>query len=110
LSPDNPRVGDLSASIPPNTFIRALEGKQLVDLPVSSLKLSTISTALPHIMSTAPAAGSPYFSKQFIEGVYIPSGLLVFGCAITKKEWLPYAIALALVLGGYKIYSSRKIS
>ncbi|PSN72185.1 NADH-cytochrome b5 reductase 1 [Corynespora cassiicola Philippines] len=48
---------------------------------------------------------------QFVHGVYIPSGLLIFGMAIVKKEWLPYAVALAAILGGYKIFTagSRKV-
>lgn len=55
-------------------------------------------------MSKAPAASSPYLSQSYINGVYIPSGLLVVGCLIVKREWLPYAIALALALGGYKVF------
>lgn len=54
-------------------------------------------------MSATP---SPLLSKQYIDGVYIPSGLLVIGCLIVKREWVPYAIALALGLGGYKVVSS----
>ncbi|KAF4619002.1 hypothetical protein G7Y89_g14844 [Cudoniella acicularis] len=48
-----------------------------------------------------------YFSKKYIDGVYIPSGLLVVGCLIVKREWVPYAIALALALGGYKVWASQ---
>lgn len=51
---------------------------------------------------------SPFLSKEYINGVYIPSGLLVVGCLIVKKEWLPFAIAIALALGGWKVYNSRK--
>lgn len=49
---------------------------------------------------------SEYLSKEFVNGVYIPSGLLIAGVAITKVEWLPFAILIALVLGGFKIYTS----
>ncbi|KAE8454185.1 NADH-cytochrome b5 reductase [Mollisiaceae sp. DMI_Dod_QoI] len=49
---------------------------------------------------------SPFLSKEYINGVYIPSGLLIVGCLIVKQEWLPYAVVLALALGGFKIYSS----
>jgi hypothetical protein len=56
-------------------------------------------------MSGTPAASNPYFSKSYVDGVYIPSGLLVLGCLIVKREWLPYAIALSLALGGWKVYS-----
>ncbi len=45
-------------------------------------------------------------SSQFINGVYIPSALLIVGVGIAKTEWLPYAIAISLVLGGWKIYSA----
>ena len=61
-------------------------------------------------MSAGPAAENPFLSKQYINGVYIPSALIVVGTLIVKQEFLPYAIALALVLGGYKIYSTRKFS
>ncbi|OCK79236.1 ferredoxin reductase-like protein [Lepidopterella palustris CBS 459.81] len=50
-------------------------------------------------------------SPQYINGVYIPAGLLIVGCAIVKSEWLPYAVALAVALSGWKVYSNtpRKI-
>ncbi|KAF2113942.1 NADH-cytochrome b5 reductase 1 [Lophiotrema nucula] len=50
-------------------------------------------------------------APQYVHGVYIPSALLIVGIAIIKKEWLPYAVAVAAVLGGWKVYSSgsRKI-
>ncbi|KAF7879801.1 uncharacterized protein EAF02_007971 [Botrytis sinoallii] len=57
-------------------------------------------------MSTAPA--NKFLSKAYIDGIYIPSGLLIFGCFIVKKDWLPFAVALAAVLGGYKIWSSQE--
>ncbi|KAL6716787.1 NADH-cytochrome b5 reductase [Lecanora helva] len=45
-------------------------------------------------------------SPQFINGVYIPSALLTVGVAIAKTEWLPFAIAISLLLGGWKVYST----
>lgn len=48
-------------------------------------------------------------APQYVHGVYIPSALLIVGTAIVKKEWLPYAVALAAILGGWKVYSNRKI-
>ena len=45
-------------------------------------------------------------SPQFINGVYIPSGLLILGVGIVKFEWLPFAIAVSLVLGAWKIYGA----
>ncbi|KAH8588927.1 hypothetical protein B0O99DRAFT_343028 [Bisporella sp. PMI_857] len=48
-----------------------------------------------------------FLSKKYIDGVYIPSSLLVVGCLIVKREWTPFAALLAFVLGGYKIWSSQ---
>lgn len=45
-------------------------------------------------------------SKQYINGVYIPSILLIVGVAIIKKEWVPYAVLLASLAGGYKIFAT----
>jgi cytochrome-b5 reductase len=59
-------------------------------------------------MSTASAKQNRFLSSEYINGVYIPSGLLVFGCLIVKKEWVPFAVALAALLGGFKIWSSRQ--
>ena len=48
-------------------------------------------------------------SARLINGVYIPSALLLVGVFIVKKEWLPYATALAAILGGLKIYNSGTV-
>lgn len=48
------------------------------------------------------------FSPQYITSVYIPSALLLVGVAIAKKEYLPFAVIIAVLLGGYKFYSTRK--
>ena len=45
-------------------------------------------------------------SPQFINSVYIPSGLLIVGVGIVKVEWLPFAIAVSLLLGAWKIYTA----
>ena len=47
-------------------------------------------------------------SKQYVDGIYIPAGLLVFGTFIVKREWLPYAVALALALGAFKFIRTRE--
>ena len=47
-------------------------------------------------------------SPQFINGVYIPSALLLVGCAIVKIDLLPFAIAVVLGLGGWKIYAASE--
>jgi hypothetical protein len=44
-------------------------------------------------------------SKENINGVYIPSALLLVGVAIVKLEWLPYAVIFAAVVGGYKVFA-----
>ncbi|KAF2743369.1 ferredoxin reductase-like protein [Sporormia fimetaria CBS 119925] len=51
------------------------------------------------------------FAPQYVHGVYIPSALLIVGVAIIKRDWVPYAVALAAVLGGWKVFSntSRKV-
>jgi cytochrome-b5 reductase len=43
-------------------------------------------------------------SHQYVNGIYIPAGLLIVGVAIIKKDWLPYAVALAAALGGWKAF------
>lgn len=48
-----------------------------------------------------------WLSPQYINGVYIPSALLLVGTAIVKIEWLPFAAVLALALGGWKVYTNR---
>ncbi|CAO2652143.1 Nn.00g004260.m01.CDS01 [Neocucurbitaria sp. VM-36] len=51
------------------------------------------------------------FSPQYVNGIYIPSALLLIGVAIIKRDLLPYAIAFAALVGGWKFYSSgtRKV-
>ena len=44
-------------------------------------------------------------NKEFINGVVIPSVLVLVGTAIVKKEWLPFAVALVGLLGAYKVFS-----
>ena len=50
---------------------------------------------------------SSALSPQLVNGVYIPSALLLVGTFIVKKEWLPYAVALAALLGGLKIFATQ---
>jgi cytochrome-b5 reductase len=44
-------------------------------------------------------------SSENINGVYIPSALLIFGTFIVKKEFVPYAVALAAILAGLKLFT-----
>jgi cytochrome-b5 reductase len=55
-------------------------------------------------MSASPSGP---LATQYVQGVYIPSALLIFGTFIIKKEWLPYAVALAAVLGSYKVWVNQ---
>jgi hypothetical protein len=48
------------------------------------------------------------FAKKYVDGIYIPSALLVVGCVIVKREWAPYAVVVALLLSGYKLWSSSE--
>ncbi|KDN68478.1 putative oxidoreductase FAD-binding domain-containing protein [Colletotrichum sublineola] len=46
-------------------------------------------------------------SRKYFDNVYIPAGLIILGCAITKSEWVPYAVLLSLALGVYKFNSMQ---
>ncbi|MCJ1223369.1 NADH-cytochrome b5 reductase [Toensbergia leucococca] len=48
-----------------------------------------------------------FLSQQYINGVYIPSGLLLVGVGIVKREWLPYAVVVAVLLGAWKVYNNQ---
>lgn len=53
-------------------------------------------------------AKEPLTSKKYVDGIYIPAGLLLLGTAITKRDWLPYAVVLTLALGVLKFIRTRK--
>lgn len=54
---------------------------------------------------------SSLLSRTYVDSVYIPSGLIVVGCLIVKREWVPYAVVLAALLSGYKLMSGiRKLT
>ncbi|KAI1467153.1 ferredoxin reductase-like protein [Daldinia caldariorum] len=48
----------------------------------------------------------PLSSKAYIDGIYIPAGLLVLGTFIVKKEWTPAAALVAIALGFLKYFRS----
>lgn len=54
------------------------------------------------------ATKEPLTSKKYVDGIYIPAGLIVLGTAIVKREWLPYAVVLAIALGAIKFLRTRK--
>lgn len=47
------------------------------------------------------------FSSKMINGIYIPAGLLVFGTIIVKKEWAPWAVLVAVLLGSLKAWNIK---
>ncbi|KAK4231557.1 hypothetical protein QBC38DRAFT_466054 [Podospora fimiseda] len=54
--------------------------------------------------TTAKMADTSLLDRKYFDGIYIPAGLIVFGTAILKSPWLPYAVALAVLLGSLKFY------
>lgn len=56
------------------------------------------------------ATKEPLTSKKYVDGIYIPAGLIVLGTAICKREWLPYAFVLAIALGAIKFLRTRKLT
>lgn len=56
------------------------------------------------------ATKEPLTSKKYIDGIYIPAALLVVGVALTKREWLPYAVVLALALSAIKFSRTRELT
>ncbi|RYC60057.1 hypothetical protein CHU98_g6140 [Xylaria longipes] len=52
-------------------------------------------------------ADAPLTAKKYVDGIYIPAGLIVFGTFIVKKEWTPYAALLAVLLSVWKFTSSQ---
>lgn len=59
-------------------------------------------------ISLAMATKEPLSSKKYVDGIYIPAGLLVVGVAIVKREWLPYAVLVTLALSAIKFFRSRE--
>lgn len=54
------------------------------------------------------ATKEPLSSKKYVDGIYIPAGLLVVGVAIVKREWLPYAVLVTIALSAIKFWRSRE--
>ncbi|KAI0194184.1 hypothetical protein F4808DRAFT_353138 [Astrocystis sublimbata] len=46
-------------------------------------------------------------AKKYIDGIYIPAGLIVFGTFIVKRDWTPYAALVAILLGVWKFTQSQ---
>ena len=79
-----------------NSRIRPLKVK-LFDLFLTSFEFFSTLT-ISRIMSGL-------LSSQLINGIYIPSALLIAGVGIAKAEWLPYAVAISLLLGGLRVFT-----
>lgn len=47
-------------------------------------------------------------SRRYFDRIYAPGALLVVGTLIVKREWAPYSLLLALVLGAYNVLSMRE--
>jgi len=58
--------------------------------------------------AAAAAQDSSWLARHYIDYVYIPGALLVVGTLIVKREWAPYSILLALVLGAYNFWNFRE--
>ena len=99
-------IGDLNGSgrISTSTF---LYGSCLDDGQYHLRTITPNSTAMSSMRKQPQSRPLPVLAPQYINGVYIPALLLVVGTAIVRLQWLPYAAALATVLGGWKIYSNR---
>lgn len=55
-----------------------------------------------------PKVDNSLLSRHYIDYVYAPAALLIFGTLVVKKEWAPYATLLALVFGAYNFYNFRE--
>ena len=58
-------------------------------------------------MADGGISSSRALFSQNVNGVYIPSALIIIGLAIVKKDWLPYALIVVSLLGGYKVFNNR---
>lgn len=55
-----------------------------------------------------PGTDSGFWSRQYVNFIYVPGALLLVGTAIINKQWIPYAAALAGVLGAWQYFDMRK--
>ncbi|KAI9891717.1 MAG: NADH-cytochrome b5 reductase [Vezdaea aestivalis] len=42
-------------------------------------------------------------ASRYVHGIYIPSALLLLGTSLINYRWLPYAVGIAALLGGFKV-------
>ncbi|KAH7329194.1 nitrate reductase [Stachybotrys elegans] len=56
----------------------------------------------------ASALDDSWLARHYVDYVYIPATLLVFGTLVVKRDWVPYSILLAVTLGAYNFYQFRE--
>jgi len=44
-----------------------------------------------------------------LHGIYIPAGLLIVGAVIIDRAYVPYAVGLALLLSGFKVFRGQPL-
>ncbi len=47
-------------------------------------------------------------ASKYVNGIYIPAGLIVVGTAIVKRDFTLYAAILAVLLAALKFYRMRE--
>lgn len=47
-------------------------------------------------------------APQYVQGVYVPSAILIVGAALVNKTWVPFAVAIAAALAGYQYFNNRE--
>ncbi|KAK4190126.1 putative NADH-cytochrome b5 reductase [Podospora australis] len=52
-------------------------------------------------------ASDSLLSRKYIDGIYIPAGLIVFGTAILKAEYVLHAVVVAIALGAIKFWRTQ---
>jgi hypothetical protein len=52
-------------------------------------------------------AAESLLSPAYRDGVYVPAALIIVGTFVVKRDWLPYAVLVAIALGSWKFYSMR---
>lgn len=77
----------LLSSLPPSVFLT----------PTTTHRLAVMSFNSKQALLSTP-----------LHGLYIPAGLLVVGAAIIDRNYVPYAIGLAMILGVFKVLRGSK--
>ena len=67
----------------------------------NTLHIPSITMSTPH--TTRPT--SP-LSPQLILSVYLPSAVVLLGVGLVKKQWLPFALVIPIVLGALHFYGN----